>query len=269
MYSIKFLFLTLLAAISFQLKAQIKNIPVAHAHNDYKHRLPLLDAIANGFCSVEADIFYRSGKFLVAHTTFGIRKKNTLQRLYLEPLSKLIKSNNDKIYSDLNTEFELMIDTKGRWSEEQLRELELVLLKYEKVFTIYKNGVPERKAVKVLLSGGGYVNIIKSDNPRIFSVDAGIGEINSSLDSNIICRNSAPYKSYFKWKGRGMMPVHEKEILDRLCADAQQNGRKIRFWACPQNKNVWTVLLDAGVGWINIDKLKKFRKFYWEEYKKN
>ena len=40
-------------------------LPAAHAHNDYLHKRPLLDALAQGFCSVEADIFLVDGALLV------------------------------------------------------------------------------------------------------------------------------------------------------------------------------------------------------------
>ena len=29
----------------------------AHAHNDYQHKRPLLDALDHDFCSVEADVY--------------------------------------------------------------------------------------------------------------------------------------------------------------------------------------------------------------------
>ena len=39
----------------------------AHAHNDYEHKRPLFDALEQGFCSVEADVWLVEGKLLVAH----------------------------------------------------------------------------------------------------------------------------------------------------------------------------------------------------------
>ena len=39
----------------------------AHAHNDYEHPRPLLDALSHGFQSVEADIFLIDDQLLVAH----------------------------------------------------------------------------------------------------------------------------------------------------------------------------------------------------------
>ncbi|HET6325009.1 MAG TPA: hypothetical protein VFG04_09940, partial [Planctomycetaceae bacterium] len=40
----------------------------AHAHNDYEHKRPLFDALDQGLCSVEADIFLVDGQLLVGHT---------------------------------------------------------------------------------------------------------------------------------------------------------------------------------------------------------
>ena len=41
---------------------QITPLPRAHAHNDYEHKRPLLDALEQGFCSV----ITASGLLLVA-----------------------------------------------------------------------------------------------------------------------------------------------------------------------------------------------------------
>ncbi len=59
----------------------------AHAHNDYVHTHPLFDALTNGFCSVEADIYLTNGQLLVAHTLEKTQPGRTLQSLYLDPAS--------------------------------------------------------------------------------------------------------------------------------------------------------------------------------------
>src|ERR1700736_6125439 len=45
----------------------------AHAHNDYEHPRPLFDALAHGFCSVEADIYLRSNQLLVGHLPWDLK----------------------------------------------------------------------------------------------------------------------------------------------------------------------------------------------------
>lgn len=265
--TIKLLLLSLTLLFYTEVSAQVKVIPVAHSHNDYTRKKPLHNALFNGFLSIEVDIFYRNGKFLVAHTVLGIRKNKSVENLYLNPLKEIVQQNNGYVFQhDTTAILEIMIDTKGTWNETQLRELEKIILSYENLFVVYKDGVAQKGAVKVLLSGGGYKNMIKDDNPRLYSADAGIGDITSEFSSDIIARNSSNYKSYFKWKGRGDIPEAEKKKLLEICNSAKQYNRKVRFWACPNNKNVWRELLNAGVGWVNIDKLEKFKNFYWNEY---
>ena len=66
--------------------AAVSPLPRAHAHNDYQHTRPLLDALNQGFCSVEADIYLVEGQLLVGHDRDELSTERTLQSLYLEPL---------------------------------------------------------------------------------------------------------------------------------------------------------------------------------------
>src|SRR5947208_14209481 len=72
----------------------------AHAHNDYEHKRPLLDALDHGFCSVEADIFLVDGKLLVAHEIGQTKPERTLQALYLDPLRERVKANGGRVVKD-------------------------------------------------------------------------------------------------------------------------------------------------------------------------
>src|SRR6185436_16418009 len=65
--------------------AEVVPLEHAHAHNDYLHTRPLLDALDHGFTSVEVDIFLVDGELLVAHTAREIKPDRTLEKLYLEP----------------------------------------------------------------------------------------------------------------------------------------------------------------------------------------
>src|SRR5437870_3442113 len=72
----------------------------AHAHNDYEHPRPLLDALDHGFCGVEADIWLVEGKLLVAHDRDKTRPEGTLETLYLEPLRQRVQQNGGRVYRD-------------------------------------------------------------------------------------------------------------------------------------------------------------------------
>src|SRR5436190_846130 len=58
-----------------------KPLARTHAHNDYEHKRPLLDALECGFTSVEADIWLVKGQLLVAHTPLAWDTKRTLEAL--------------------------------------------------------------------------------------------------------------------------------------------------------------------------------------------
>src|SRR5688572_1847327 len=65
---------------------EVRPLLQAHAHNDYEHARPLLDALDHGFCSVEADIWLTPEGLLVGHDRKDLQPGRTLEALYLEPL---------------------------------------------------------------------------------------------------------------------------------------------------------------------------------------
>src|ERR1700691_195988 len=76
------------------LEAAATPLTRVHAHNDYEHKRPLFDALDQGFCSVEADIFLIDGKLLVGHT------RASLQALYLEPLKQRVVQSGGRVYKN-------------------------------------------------------------------------------------------------------------------------------------------------------------------------
>src|SRR5437660_12928956 len=83
----------------------------AHAHNDYEHPRPLFDALDQGFCSVEADVFLVDGKLLVGHTPADLKPGQTLEALYLDPLRDRVRANGGKVYRG-GPSFWLLVDVK-------------------------------------------------------------------------------------------------------------------------------------------------------------
>ena len=57
------------------------------------------------------------------------------------------------------------------------------------------------------------------------------------------------------------MPDDERQKLHQLVEKAHQYHRKIRFYGAGNNPKVWKELVDAGVDWVNVDRLRRFRRF--------
>ena len=79
----KLLLFFLLAGIQINCFAQSTPLLNAFAHNDYCHKHPLYDALENGFTSIEADIFLKDGKLIVAHIFPYFKGKRTPGRRFI------------------------------------------------------------------------------------------------------------------------------------------------------------------------------------------
>jgi glycerophosphoryl diester phosphodiesterase len=69
------------------------------------------------------------------------------------------------------------------------------------------------------------------------------------------------WQKQFKWRGDGALPEAERRQLVRIVDQAHQQGRRVRFWAVPDNPAGWQALQAAGVDLINTDHLAGLRDF--------
>lgn len=234
----------------------------AHAHNDYQHPHPLYDALANGFVSIEADIHLIDEELYVAHDRKDIIIERTLQVLYLDPLNEIIKENGGYIYGK-DIPFTLLIDIKTDADSTYLI-LSALLKEYENMITTYNYREVERGAVTIIVSGNRNLELMKNINPRYATYDGRPNDLDSNISSMLIPLISANWNSYFKWKGKGKIPVAEKEKLKRIIDTAHQQGKQVRFWATDvapsRQQNFWKTLLENNVGFIGTDKLKELNK---------
>jgi hypothetical protein len=239
--------------------ADVQPLAQSHAHNDYLHPRPLLDALDHGFTSVEADIFLVDGQLLVAHTQREIKPDRTLERLYLDPLRARAKAHGGFIYDDKKP-FHLLIDLKSS-GEETYAALSQVLADYADIITAVRDGQVEQKAVDVSISGSRPIETISAQKLRYAGIDGRMGDLDSQVPAHLMPLISDSWFSHFKWRGRGPMSDAEKSKLHDAVAKAHSAGRKIRFWATPDNESAWSELHAAGVDLINTDNLAGLEAF--------
>src|SRR6185503_10020772 len=105
-----FIFLIIVTCCSAQ--RRVYTTANAHSHNDYEKPSPFREAYKNKFGSIEADIFLDNGELIVAHDKEQVKKRFTLDSLYLKPLQRSIKANKGFAYADSKRPLQLMIDLK-------------------------------------------------------------------------------------------------------------------------------------------------------------
>ncbi len=236
-------------------------LPRAHAHNDYHHRRPLLDALEHGFTSVEVDVFLVDGKLLVGHSRSELRPGRTIEALYLDPLRERVRRNKGSVHPD-GGELTLLIDIKSDAGPTWLA-IESVLEKYKEMISVVRDGRLEKRAVRAIVSGNRPRELMASRKTRWSGYDGRLADLDAepAPDALFMPLVSDHWGRHFTWRGEGPMPPGERRRLVTIVEKAHARGQRVRFWATPEKESVWTELAAAGVDSINTDQLARLRTF--------
>jgi hypothetical protein len=234
----------------------------AHAHNDYEHTRPLFDALDNGFCSVEADIYLVDGKLQVAHNVTQVKPGRTLQALYLDPLRQRVKENGGRVYAG-GPQVTLLIDLKTNWHA-IYPVLRSVLEGYADVITTFQGDVAKSNAINVIITGNRSKEMFAGETVRYAGFDGELADLDSDDPPTLVPWVSSQWSTTFRWQGTGPMPQVESLKLRTMAEKAHKHGRRLRFWGAPDHPEFWRALLNHNVDLINTDDLPGLQKFFAE-----
>lgn len=220
----------------------------AHAHNDYEHPRPLLDALANLFGSVEADVHLMDGELYVSHNRPALSERRTLGVLYLNPLDSLCVQEG---FLQLRRPFILLVDIKTD-ATRTLEKLIEVLHGYPALSS------PDSR-VRLVISGNRDYELIQ--NTAGLSIDGRPKDLGKGYNSKEMPWISDRFGNVMHWNGNGDPDPSEVERVRALARRVHAEGKRLRLWAIPDREKVWAVLLDAGVDMINTDRLEALNQF--------
>jgi hypothetical protein len=246
--------------------AQIVPLPHAHAHNDYYHSRPLLDALSHGFTSIEADVLLIDGELYVGHDMpQGAHDLPTLREAYLEPLARIVHNHRGEVYPDFGGEFYLMIDIKTE-AEATYEVLNEQLADFEHILSRSENGSFTPGAVTVFLSGNRPMATLRQANSRLVGLDGRPENLGEGYSAELMPVISENYSKVIRWDGVGDISKADFQKLTELTTRAHAEGKKVRLWASPDHPNAWSTLKEAGIDLINTDDLPGLKAFLLEDY---
>jgi len=229
--------------------------PTGHAHNDYWHPRPLLDALDHGCGSVEADVFLRDGDLLVGHASHELRRERTLDALYLGPIRERLEASGAV---GGHRPFVLLVDIKAAGAAvypvlaHRLAPLRRFLV----------GAGPDPAPLRVIVSGARPFDLMAADPDRLAGIDGRLEDVDrDDRPAALVPLISDRWGKRFTWHGDGPMPDHERADLKTLVGRAHARGQAIRFWATPDTAAVWQELDAAGVDLIGCDDLDAFAAF--------
>lgn len=238
----------------------------AHAHNDYEHPRPLLDALDHRFGSVEADIYLVGDQLLVAHDPEDLDPSRTLESLYLDPLAARVRANRGRVYRGARRPLQLLIDIKTEGASTYL-ELDRHLRRYPHLFTTYAHGRVHTGPVTAVISGDRAARTpMEAQRVRRAFYDGRLSDLGSAAPASFIPLISDNWTLNFTWLGVGAFPDAERQKLRGIVAAAHARGQRVRFWATPDlagpaRDAVWGELLAVGVDHLNTDDLAGLEAF--------
>lgn len=205
----------------------------AHAHNDYEHPRPLLDALDHRFGSVEADIHLVGDQLLVAHDPEDLDPSRTLESLYLDPLAARVRAHHGSVYRWHRTPLQLLIDIKTEGASTYL-ELHRHLRRYRHLFTTYAGGRVLSGPVTAVISGDRAARApMEAQRVRHAFYDGRLADLGGPARSSLIPLISDNWTLHFTWQGVGAFPAAERRKLHDIVGAAHGRGQAVRFWATP------------------------------------
>jgi hypothetical protein len=242
-------------------------LPRAHAHNDYEHDRPLLDALDHGFASVEADVYLVDGELRVGHDPEDLVAGRTLQSLYLDPLARRVRAGHGHVYPRSRQQLQLLVDIKNN-GVATYTEIDRVLRAYRTMLTTFHKGKVKAGAVTVVISGDRPRELMASQDRRYAFYDGRMSDLGQG-GASLIPLISDNWTNHFSWLGQGEMPEAERAKLREIVATAHRDGQRVRFWATPDTAGaardaIWRELVAADVDHLNTDDLAGLQRFLRE-----
>ncbi len=238
----------------------------AHAHNDYEHPRPLLDALDHRFASVEADIYLVDGQLLVAHDPEDLDPTRTLESLYLAPLAARVRAHRGSVYRGHREPFQLLIDIKTE-GVSTYRELDRQLARHKHLFTTCAHGRVFPGPVTAVVSGDRAARApMEAQTFRRAFYDGRLADLGGPAPASFAPLISDIWTLNFTWRGVGAFPEAERRKLRTLVDTAHARGQRVRFWATPDMPGpardaLWTELVAADVDHLNTDDLAGLEAF--------
>lgn len=242
----KYVIVFLTFIISNAVDAQ--NSSIIFSHNDYLQKNPFESAYQLNIGYVEADVFLRGDKLMVAHTAAEIQSDRTLESLYLDKIKSKLHENEGSLFPDASRKMTLMIDLKSEGIS-TLNAIVQHLKKYPQLTTT--------STLTVAISGNVPDTAQWKNYPAFITFD---GRPNKEYSPKHLARISFisdNFRNYSSWNGQGEISETDLEQLEAVIGEVHSKGKKIRFWGAPDVQNCWELFRKLGVDILGTDKVEQ------------
>lgn len=219
-----------------------------HAHNDYEHNIPFVQAYQLGFGSIEADVILEKDTLYVGHQHSDLYTRPLyFERDYVLPLSRALQQQKDSSRTVI-----LLIDLKTE-AVTTLNKVISIIERYSQLTV--------SSSVQFVITGNQPAPSAFEQYPSFIFFDGNINNPEHLRYPDRIALFSDNFKNYSDWKGKGRIRPGEKQALNAVIEKAHAFHKRIRFWGCPDNAHTWSTFMKMQIDYINTDQVEKFARF--------
>jgi glycerophosphoryl diester phosphodiesterase len=169
------------------------------------------------------------------------------------------------VLTGLDRPLQLLVDLKSA-AGPTYAALDRVLRRHPRLLTSWDAAGEHAGAVTVVVSGNRDLPAMQAQAQRYAAHDGRLPDLDSSHPATLVPLVSASWSDVSSWRGLTPAPAATREKVADIVARAHAAGRRVRFWATPDERGrarerVWRLLLDAGVDHLNTDDLAGLERF--------
>nr|WP_067054570.1 hypothetical protein [Mucilaginibacter sp. L294] len=243
-----FLSIALFAVFIGHSSAQKKHTASSiHSHNDYSRPEAFYHAFNAGAGAIEADVYLRNGRLVVAHDTDAAKQLLSLDKMYLQPILKEFKTRPRPL--------NLVIDLKGAYTP-ILSELLEELKPLKHLIHSGNNNNP----LSIIITGNRPPPAEYRKYPPYITFDDDLQLPHTPGQWKRVAQVSLNFENYSKWRGDGILPPIDEKVLKSIINAVHASGKKIRFWAAPDNVAGWQKLMELNADILSTDKIDELKE---------
>ncbi|MCF8358786.1 MAG: hypothetical protein K9H26_08520 [Prolixibacteraceae bacterium] len=237
-------------------------IPNLVLTQEFESEKDIWPTFTQGVVHYQAHIMYIYGEIYVTRhmPDSANHTMPTFSSSYLLPIYSQYKKNRGKIHENYDDEMYLFIDIKFD-PKKTYKKLWEQLSPYHEMLTYRRGPQWHEGKLKIVFVGNAPMRTFQQERICFATAQGTIEDLERNFDNKVMPLIGIDFEEDIAWNGVGKMPFDEFMKFKEVIRKSHEQGKKIRVYNCPEDENVWDVMLTSGVDFISAPNPAKFKAF--------
>lgn len=222
----------------------------------------IYSTFTEGVVHYEAQIMYIYGEVFVTSQMpdSANHKMPTFRSSYLLPIYSQYKKNGGKVHENYDGEMYLFLNIKFD-AKKTYQKLWEQLSPYNELLTYRTGNQWHDGKVRIVFVGNAPMRILQQERVSFAAAQGTIADLEKNYDSKVMPFIGIDFQTDLSWNGVGKMPFDQFMKFKEVITKAHQQGKKVRVYNCPNEENIWDVMVTSGVDLVNCSEPEAFSAF--------